>query len=652
MNKSRFFIGFILLLMVIAAVLAVLVRSRVALQKAPSLVPADTIAFLYLPNAGASADRWKETSLHEMATEPEVKAFLDSALAKVPYIEVIRAKLDEIKAIEPRETFVALTGLEGSEPSIVFGFQYAGRREDVEKLVNEAKGFVKQLTPSGTADLIQEDGTTIETFSEGNRVLASAYHADWFFVANGIDLLKTTLARFEGKSDGESLANAKPYVDSLAQLPQNFESLFFVQPALIVNRLASLFGTAGLTAQQADLEELRKVQALAAITRFEGQNIRDAAFTLVSDMPQQKPLQRYSLRFTTPATLLYYTAALKLPEKQINLPDPSLDRFGILRIFESIKASLAENGLSTDDFLKAFGPEGSLILDWPAEAGEPSGLITFDVRDHALAVKLLDVLNTSGSLGMTFGRTEKEGAVYYVAPEPGFGLQPTLGLSRKFLVIGATTGGVQQALAGNGKGALPASTGFQSATRSLKTPTAAFGYIDSKALFERTYGTARLFLTMSASLMPDANSYVDFTKLPAPESVSRHLGPVALSQTATPDGLLVESVGPVTFNQIVAGGAIGVGAAAIPFLTRQFKEGLSGALQGIPPAVPPPTARPGSVSATPEPTLPPPSTPPPPAPPVAENPAAETPAPAESPAAPPTESPTPAAEEAAEPRAF
>jgi len=73
--------------------------------------------------------------------------------------------------------------------------------------------------------------------------------------------------------------------------------------------------------------------------------------------------------------------------------------------------------------------------------------------------------------------------------------------------------------------------------------------------------------------VPHLSDYVDIAKLPAPETISRHLSPMVASGAVKDDGLLMESAGPVTTMQALLVTAISAGAAAVPLVEQ--RESLS-----------------------------------------------------------------------------
>src|SRR5205823_9186570 len=131
------------------------------------------------------------------------------------------------------------------------------------------------------------------------------------------------------------------------------------------------------------------------------------------------------------------------------------------------------------------------------------------------------------------------------------------------------------------------------AAGSVVTPTAGFAYVDSRALFERLYSTLRPFAMMWAG----GSQYFDLSKLPATETISKHLAPIVYSHENTDGGSRTESVGPVTISQVAAVALAGATVAGTMKVEEQMKSQPpgAGAFPGIPGASAPGTFQtPGS----------------------------------------------------------
>jgi len=155
-------------------------------------------------------------------------------------------------------------------------------------------------------------------------------------------------------------------------------------------------------------------------------------------------------------------------------------------------------------------------------------------------------------------------------------ITPTVALTDKFMVVGFSEPEIVAALAQlkTGKAAITAVPAFEQMAKTVGTPTAGFGYLDMKSLFEHSYGTMRPFLAMSLAFSPDSAKYIDAGKLPNAEVIGKHLTPSIYSQSVTSEGTLVESVGTLTFNQVLVGTVGAAVVAAYPMIESSLGSGF------------------------------------------------------------------------------
>jgi hypothetical protein len=130
--------------------------------------------------------------------------------------------------------------------------------------------------------------------------------------------------------------------------------------------------------------------------------------------------------------------------------------------------------------------------------------------------------------------------------------------NERFLAVGTDPSMVAAALDGH-SGTLRDAPAFQSAKSALKSANEAFGFIDTRTVFERSYSSLIPVIQLSAAMMPDLSQRVDVSKLPKPETIGQHLPPIVFSQSRSSDGTRLESSGPVSMSQflILAGAASG-----------------------------------------------------------------------------------------------
>jgi hypothetical protein len=416
-----------------------------------------------------------------------------------------------------------------------------------------------------------------------------------------MELLRRTIDIAEKGLGEKSIGASDLYRKSTARLPADGEVVLFTQLGSLTDRLVSLLVASGQAPDPKQTAELKKMQAIAWGTKFEDALMRDTLFIVSPGNTAEAPLAQQSLALSNADTFLTYSTALPA---SIDLPDnPAITAF--LPNLAAWQKDLADKGLKFTDFNQAFGPEFGVTLSWPQGNAQPSTLLTLDVRDAALAKRFFEAIAGDLIGASTANREEKDGAtIYETPPTPGLAILPPIdfALNDKFLILGFGKPDVLAALdrLKAGKGTIAATPAFEQATKAVGKPTSGFGYLDLKTLVDRSYGTFRPFLAMSLAFSPDSAKYVDAGKLPDTETISKHLSPAVYSQSVTTDGTLVESVGPLTFNQVIGlsvGGAI---AAAYPTITAAMGGGLKldpnllqlPQKQSVPPAKTAPSAPP------------------------------------------------------------
>ena len=546
-----------------------------------SYLPAGTLAFLSFPDPQQSAADWKNTDLYKIWTEPSVQAFFAKPLSKIPENKNLDDTLAQIGRVSPRNLFVALTALDekNNRPHLLAGFQFKGSNADVEKLLSRPKDALREKNPAGKADLVKYQEHSIETFTtEDGQTVASVYLNDWYLVANDLPLLEATLDQAEHRAPaGKATLDADPdFKAVLAKMPANPATLIFAKPRVLFDRLFALAASAGQPMSEDQLAEVRKIKAVGAATSFDGGKLRDTIYSLAPGHKQYGNLEFSALPLTSVDTLLFYTGVLQLPD-HYELPansgasGPGAAGYALLGQYAD---QLKAQGLTLESFHAAFGRELALQLDWPASSSQPSLLLSLDVHDPAASAKFLDGFLKTLPPDVNWQVANADGLTYRSLSLPALSVvTPTLTLTNKHLIVGLSSSDVRAAAAREKTGGpnFTAGDAYKTAMATVEKPNVAATFIDAKPLFERTYATLKPLAMFGAAFAgPQVNDYVDLTKLPDAEAISKHLSPIVLSQQSDEEGILLESVGPVTFIQASAGLGGIIGAAAVPMLQRQI----------------------------------------------------------------------------------
>ncbi len=578
-KRSKFMKKIVVGLLGLAAVIAgaFFLRTRETPHQpgAAEFAPPEAIVFAHLPDVQRSLRRWRETALFHIWSEPQVQAFLEKPRRKAPLLAGLSERLARLDRAGLREAFAAVTSLDGALPKWVAGFSFSGSRADLEALLAEPRAALRSAWPAGRSAVVRHGAGEIETFTQGGATVAQAFRGGWYFVATDLALLEATLDRRASKA-AAGLAGDDIFKRATAPLPPEGDELLFVLPGALTGKLGELLAAAGRQ------PAAHRALAIAASTKFEGVQIRDTLFVLAPGS-KQPPLPGATLALTTADTLLYY--AMTLPE-QIAPPEALAP---LLSPFAPGLAAMGKDlgNVQWPDFIRAFGPEAALLAAWPAEEETPAVLLTLDVRDAARAKEFIDTLT-----GAEWVREERGGATFYQAPAGAIPLfAPTIALTGKFLVLGLSGSAVEAGLARIESGAshLDQSAEYRALAAQVGEPTAGFGYLDLRPLFEQAYGMTRPFLAMSLAFSGDAGNFIDASKLPATDAIAKHLAPSVYAQRATESGTLTESVGAITFQQAVLGllAAAGASAGSMDALTKAsglFHQGQQLRLPGTTPA--------------------------------------------------------------------
>jgi hypothetical protein len=565
----------LLLVILAAAAFVFLKKATVHRSRAAELAPAETVFFAQFPDLRRSAERWPKTALAQIWQEKEVQDFLAKPRMAATQFKLWEDKLEQIVRIEPREAFVAVTSIEGTQPRFLAGFSFSGRKKDVEAMLAEPRADLKRAWPAGKSDIATHGGTEIETFTYQDTTIGEAFRDDWYFISNDLELLRRTLDATASGLGSKALAANEVFKKSTARLPAGGDAVLFAQLGTLTERVVSLLVASGQPLDPQQVADLKKMQAVAWGTKFEDSQVRDTLFLLSPGQAKESSLARSTLVFSGPDTLLTYATALPAT---FEMPAPSLALTAFIPGFAAMEKGLTDKGLKWSDFGKAFGPEFGSIVDWAQNAAQPSALLALDVRDPATAKGFADVF-TGGLAGSpAWGRKEEGGTTIYQSPAAAglFTVSPSMALTDHFLVVGFSPDAVTTALGQlkTGKAVIEESPIFDQASKAVGTPTSGFGYLDLKALFERSYGTLRPFIAMSLAFTPDGAKYLDASKLPTTEAISKHLSPSVYSQSVTADGTLVESVGALTFNQVLVGAVGGAVVAAFPMIENALAGGI------------------------------------------------------------------------------
>jgi hypothetical protein len=559
-----------------------------------SLLPKETLAFVHLPDFNRSREDWHRTDLYQLWMEPAVQDFLSKPRSKISSPGNVEQTVEEIETLEIKDAFIALVSIEFNAWKIVGGFRSKDGADGSKITANWRAKFLGNA-PDLKEETIEYQGRRIQTASSGIFNLATVQAGPWIFFGNDLEHLKTLLDRADGrrKEPQTSLLTDSAYLSTSKHMPSSYAVLAYARVDQMLEKLAP-------AAEQADVPQpdrvapLRKIRNLCAATAFDGVNIRDTLFVGMPRVADLGSLTRSSLSLGTADTFFYAASILNLTkELEIGPQAGGAAWLGILRQLTDV---LSANGIGLDEWKSAFGPELGLVGDWPSNSRWPALFLTLQVKDFAKANKIVTTITSTASDGDAWSHQQREGVHYFSRTSGGqiFSLSPTIGLSKQVLVAGVDTNSVEAAVKRTvtGNSGLAASKKFQDAERALPWPEQAFAYLDPALIYTRFDETLKPVLVMGAAFMPGISDTVDLSKLPPAEVITRHLGPLAMSQKYERDGYEAQSIGPVPLYPTFLGSVIA---------WTGFSRGLALGAQPSPPISSPKAGSTPTVSPAPSP---------------------------------------------------
>lgn len=556
-----------------------------ATKRVTSLLPADTLVFVHVPDFNRALTDWRETDIYKLWREPAVQDFLAKPLTQVPRSGGSAAeRLQELETIGARDGFVGVRTARTGELRVLGGFRYKGDRDDVEKMVGQWRAHFRNNVPATTQETVQHQRHRIEVIRGESVTVATAYVDNWYLGANDLNELRALLDRADGKTaDASTLGTEANFTRAFARMPSAYAVAGYVRVDEVLARLAAKLPADGSARQ---FEKLYQVRNVAAATQFEHGKIHEVIFATTPKADAQGDLTRGSLSLTTAETFFYLVAFLNVskPDAPAAAAPPAT---GFAARLQQIMARIAATGLTLEEWNSAFGTEFGVIGDWPGNARFPALLATLPVKDEAKANEIAMKLTGSAVEGSGWGVSQLGGATYYSqAPaNPLLPVAPTIAIGGDRAIAGFDATSVDAAMqrAASTTSQLSEAEPFRTIEKQLPTATHSFAYLDTGLLYTRLDTALRPMLIMSAAFMPAIAEAIDLNKLPEARVITQHLSPIVLSQSYKEDGYLIESVGPVSAVQALFGlaGASGLGAM---LYEKAVQPGAGGAFS-VPPTL-------------------------------------------------------------------
>jgi hypothetical protein len=595
-----------IVIVVAAAVAAAFVFLRkkpeqdMAPGRAAALAPAEAILYLEFPDIPRTGKRWSATSLNAIVQEPEWKEFGGKAIDFVMSRDETKTffgVVNQISEADPSGFFLAFTEFKAPIPKMVGGLPYRGKKTAVTNGIGKLRELITKGFPAAKSDLVQYEGTDIETLTDTGFNANFAYRDNWFFFSTDLELIKGVLHRYTaGDKAPPGLAGDPLYAEAAKQGSAEPDFSLFVRWKKVMATMLPP-GLAGAPGGPPQALFDMQPEVMSYTLKLDGPLLRDRFYTRMPHPGKPGGMTNRLLAMTTKQSMAYASFTIAPWEDQF------LKMFTAAGVPPDIsEAEFSKRGLKMEDLFKAFGPEVAVSSDW--ESGGiaiPSVFALVEVRDATKARKFAEWLVEEIKMGGELSQKEEDGTAFWTMKYESVPIiHPTIALNDKQLAFGLTyadaVAGLKQIKSGGDN--LGKSPTYQEAVKTVIAPTHGILYVDVKMVFERLYEKFKPSLAFALAGETEMGKYFDAAKIPKAETISKHLRPLIFTYAETPEGYVMDCTGTVSYFSTLMPAAF-----IMPvFALRSMSPPAPGFAPPAPPVTPPPAVPPAT---PPAPTTPP-----------------------------------------------
>lgn len=537
------------LLLLLVAIGVFFWRQNGSYLPASQIAPVETVVYIELPNLAQTAKRWPDADLCRIFGEPSVQRFLRQPISKAP--ANYQNAWGSFSALRCRALFFGLT--EPDRDRWICGLQSSvnpstWRRE----ITNISRALFGESIKEVALDIRGPDGGDVGRTRESGKQIYCARAGSWILLSRSIELLLEAVRNSKMTSGG--LQSLKLFKECRASVPTDYDLLSFVQGG------PSIDPSAGLNWRFRGPETQGDTRAVLAATTIVGARLRDTVFTLTGPAANARPLYRRGLAMTSPSTIGYLAAQVGFSEiwRWCGRLSEESQLAETIRNYMGQAKSFGIDPRDLDDLVSG----AEIVLDRDPKADSLNAAISLQVTDPAKFQHLIDQIVTEKFPDNC--RKIEAGSVSAYLMQINERVSIIFGLVNGQLLISGSQSKFAELvnrLHGHAPG-LEADNQYKAIAKLVAEPNELFAYLDAKSGFERFYEASRPMLAFGIVLMPTLSRYVDAMALPDTGDISKHLSPIVLSRHRVANGVVDESVGPITAYDAVAlllGGALAMG---------------------------------------------------------------------------------------------
>jgi hypothetical protein len=499
---------------------------------ASQIAPVDCLVYFELPNVAQTAKRWPDTALCGLLTELSVGHFLRQPVSQS--LANYQAAWRSFAALRCSAVFFGMTEPKGAQ--WICGLQtsvdQASWRREITAVSKTLFGqSINEVNPND----LEHHGADVRGAGEGAAQIRCVRTGSWLLLSRSIELLREAVRNSKLASGG--LQSQKLFQECRTNIPIGYDLLSFVQGGPFLDPSAEFHW---------DFREQMSSgnsRAVIAATTIVGARLRDIVFTLTGTRANAGPFERKGLPMTSPSTIGYLASQVGLSQIWRWCGQFS-DETPLAETIRNYLTQVKSCGIEPQD-LDNLISGAEIILDRDPKTDSLNGTISLQVIDPEKFQRLVDRVTK---------RFPENCRTIEIASVPAYLIRVNERVSVVFglvghllLVTGSQPNFVElvHRLQAQAPG-LESNNEFKTIAKLVAEPNELFAYLDAKSGFERFYEASRPMLVFGIALMPTLSRYLDAMALPNTGDISKHLSPIVLSRHRVANGVVDESVGPIT----------------------------------------------------------------------------------------------------------
>lgn len=537
MKKAALFLGIIFVVGASVVSWKLLHSGPIA---ATQLLPINTIAFVEIPDVPSATEHWKKSELCNLVSEPEIQAFLSRPLDRLYEKSGLltnkitpKIAMELLLKVKPGRFFAALEP-SPKEVGWIVGCQFFGSQTSMEESLLRVTQMLDARLGAGNELVLKTEehhGDLIKKRTYLSLVLYVAFHGNWCFVSDDLEALQKTLDLCADRSlKKEALATSSLYQQNHHQLFSQADLFCYFTQHPTLQKLPYF------SALYED-QFIKLAKATGASFRFIEEGVEEKLF-FSGDFKINEEISHHGLRFTQATTLGFI--------ERINDWKQIVERIKTNPALPPHLASfLATSGLDLSSLAALLKSEMTFAIDWVRGNSLPSILLVAPEADSEKIVNWLD--QTAPQLGTTVQASDQNDLLMVSMPKIASAIQPTFASAKGSFFVSSDPAAIKQI--NNRNAATPTletAPYFAKNAALYREANEAFFYFSSKEIFERAYELARPSLLVGSAFFPQAKTIIDFSRLPATQTVAKHLPPVIIAQSHHENGFLIQSRGPLS----------------------------------------------------------------------------------------------------------